>query len=152
MLNVNHGLSTVKGLKVHVDEYLDTAKQLFSNKFVVGGITVASVSIATKAIARKVSTVNLIDFFPKVIGDLSKFELAGIPIGRTAFTWLGFAVGGLVVAELIRLGFAIREVQDGKGSVVQILIKEGISIIILASGLGFLCKIAGDIWQSVLAF
>lgn len=149
MLNVNQGLNVAKGVKVHVDDYLKTAKELFTNKFVVGGLGVAGVSIASKAIANSIPKVNLVNMLPKVILDMTKFELAGIPIGQTAFTWLGFAVGGLLVAEAIRLGFAIREVKDGKGSVIQILIKEGISIILLVGGLGYLCKLAGNIWVHI---
>jgi heterodisulfide reductase subunit A-like polyferredoxin len=151
MLNVN--LQTLKGLKVHVGDYLDTAKQVVTNKFVVVGLGIAGVSVATKFVARKIPTINIVDYLPKVIGEMADFKLAGIPIGQSAMSWLGLAVGGLVVAEIIRLGFAIRETKkDEKGNVLYVLVKEGFSIILLCVGIGLFCKIIGQIWGVVTAF
>lgn len=99
-------------------------KSLVKNKYLIGSAVVAS-GVAVVNVAKNISVSNLAStLLPKQLLNVS---LMGIPMGGMLGKLLGVTITGTILVEAIKV---VMEIRKGESSIAQILVREGVTVIV----------------------
>lgn len=118
-------------------------KKLLKNRFVIGSAFVAGGVVLNNLIKHVTIDSIIFSLFPK---DLFGVAMGGVPIGAVTAKLLGFTIAGTVIAEAIKIVF---EIKQGKESVGAILVKEGISLVIMIVAFLLLGRLGLDMLNGI---
>lgn len=121
-------------------------KKLLKNRFVIGSAFFASGVTFLNAMKHISLDSVILSVLPK---ELFTASMGGVPIGLVSSKLLGFTLTGTVIAEIIKVAW---EIKQGKESVGTILVREGISLMILIFAFVLLGHFGIDLLNTVNAF